>query len=145
MVDMTTIENIYELPNTGCLLGKAYQAEISRLNAALREAGLDISAAEYLILRVLCDNKAMQQCEISRILGKDKASVNRSIHSLAQKGLVDMNQVSYKCSVVSLTGDGESLMPRLLEIAEGLQRGLEEKISRQQMEILCEILRTIIK
>lgn len=145
MVDMTTIENIYELPNTGCLLGKAYQAELSRLNSALKSAGLDISAAEYLILRVLYANGPIQQCEISRILDKDKASVNRSIHSLTKKGLVDTNPVSYKCSVVSLTREGEDLMPRLLKIAGKLQRDLENKITRQQMENLYEILRTIIK
>lgn len=145
MVDMTTNNNTYGIPNIGCLLGIAYQTEIARLGTALAEQGLGITPAEYLILRVLYAHGPVQQFEISRILCKDKAGISRSVQALSKKGLVDTDPVSYKCCIVSLTEAGESLKPRVLEIAEKRHRELAEKITSQQMQDLREILETIIK
>lgn len=145
MVDMTTKDNIYGIPNIGCLLGIAYQTEMIRLGDALAAQGLGITPAEYLILRVLYANGAVQQCEISRILRKDKAGVSRSLQSLLKKGLVDADPVSYKCCMVSLTEDGEALKPRVLELAEKLHHDLADKITPQQMKNLREILEAITK
>ncbi len=145
MVDMLTMKTTYDFPNLGCLLGMAYQAEVARLTAALTESQLDITAAEYLILRILFSHGKIQQCEISRILGKDKASVNRSIHSLVNKGMIMADTVSYKCSMVSLTEKGLSMKPGLMNIAVKLNSKLSERISPQQMDNLREILALIIK
>lgn len=145
MVDMTTMNTMYDIPNIGCLLGTAYQAESTRLSNALAEAGLEITVAEYLILRILLDHQTIQQCDIARILGKDKAAVSRSIQSLVKKGLVDASQVSYKCCMLSLSEKGEALGPLIIEIADARNKALAEKLSKQQMETLREILITIIK
>lgn len=144
MVDMTTIDHIYEIPNIGCLLGIAYQAEAARLASALSEAGLDITAAEYVILRTLYAQGSLQQCELARILIKDKASVSRGVQSLARKELVEASPVSHKCTIVSLTEKGESMKPQLLGIAKKMHKGLAEKITKPQMENLREILELII-
>ncbi len=132
------------MPNLGCMLGIAYQTEVARLSKSLEDAGVDITAAEYLIMRVLLTQDDIQQCEISRILGKDKASICRSIQSLVKKGKVKVTPLSYKCSIVSLTDGGKSLKPRLLDIAQALQLQMESKISPQQADSLREILEKII-
>lgn len=145
IVAMMTKDDIYGIPNLGCLLGMAYQAEVGRLTTALNAAGIGITASEYLILRILFKNGAAQQCDISRILGKDKASVNRSIHALARKGLVLADAVSYKCCMVSLTEEGETMKPHIMEIAERLHNDMASKLTIRQMEDLHKILETIIK
>ncbi len=141
---MKTKDDIYGIPNLGCLLGLAYQTEISRLNAKLAAADSGITPAEYLILRILYTRGATQQCDISRILGKDKASVNRSIHSLVKKGLVNSDAVSYKCCMVSLTGAGESMRPEILEIAQRCHNDIAARLTPRQMDTLREILERII-
>ncbi len=135
----------YGLPNIGCLLGIAYQAELARLTDALVTANLDITAAEYLILRVLYNNENIQQCEISRILNKDKASICKTIRSLTKKGYVEATPVSYKCIMVSLTKKGVTLKPVLMDIANHLHKELSDKITLEQMQNLRKILETIIK
>lgn len=142
---MTTKDIIYDIPNLGCLLGMAYQAELSRLGRILNRSGLGITAAEYLIIRLLLAKGALQQCEISRLLNKDRASISRSIKFLERKGYVKINQLSYKCSIVSLTGQGKDIEPRILEIAERQQQRLSDRITPQQMNNLQEILKQIIK
>lgn len=144
MVDMTTKETIYDIPNIGCLLGMAYQSEVSRLSVALAEANLNVSPAEYLILRVVAAKGEQQQCDISRLLCKDKASVSRSVHSLAKKRLVNVTPVSYKCCMVALSDAGEKLMPELLKIAKHLQEAMSTKLSEGEVETLRRILETII-
>ncbi len=144
MVAMTSIENIYNMPNLGCLLGIAYQAELGRLSKALEEAGIGITAPEYLIMRLLKGQQSVQQCEIARILGKDKASISRNISSLVKKGLVRVETVSYKCSMVALTREGKTLEPRILKIASDLQQRLDSRLTPPQMDSLREILKAII-
>lgn len=145
MVEMTTKDMVYEIPNLGCLLGMAYQAELSRLSRVLGENGLGITAAEYLIIRLLLTRGKMQQCELSRTLNKDRASISRSIKSLENKGMVRVNQISYKCCIVSLTEQGRGMEPRVLDVAEKMQQGLAERITPGQMSNLREILKEIIK
>lgn len=145
MVDMTTKETIYDIPNIGCLLGVAYQSEEARLSKELNNAGLGITAAEYLIIRILLAHGELQQCEISRILNKDRASISRSIKSLVEKGLIDARQISYKCCIVALSESGRALTPRILEIAGTLQQRLADRLTPEQMNNLREILLLIIK
>ena len=145
IVTMTTKDDIYGIPNLGCLLGMAYQAEVRRLAAVLEVEGTGITAAEYLILRILYSRGTSQQCDISRMLGKDKASVNRSIHALVRKGMVLAEAVSHKCCMVSLTGKGEALKPQIMEIAERQHNEMASKLTAQQIETLRKILETIIK
>ena len=145
MDTVTAMDTVYDMPNIGGLLGTAYNCEEMRLRTALQKDGVGITPAEYLILRILFAHKSIQQCEISRILGKDKASVSRSVQSLVRKGLAAAEQVSYRCSLVSLTYKGESLKPKIFGIAASLHEALSERISKQQLEILREILEKIIK
>lgn len=144
IVDMTTKDTIYDIPNIGCLLGVAYQAEEARLSKALNEARLGITAAEYVIIRLLLANGEMQQCEIARILNKDRASISRSIKYLEKKGIVSVNQISYKCCRVALSEAGNALKPNILGIAETLNKNLASRLSAQQMKNLREILTQII-
>lgn len=145
MVDMTTMQTIYDIPNLGCLLGIAYQSEETRLKELLAERSFDITPAEYLVLRILMTQGQVQQCEISRSLKKDKASVNRSVKSLDKKGYVVVDQRSYKCCMVSLSEAGRRLIPEISGIAETMQGRLESLLTRQQIADLKEILKLIIK
>lgn len=145
IVDMTTKDVIYDIPNLGCMLGMAYQAELCRLSKELAGSGLGITAAEYMIVRLLLAHGEMQQCEVSHILNKDRASISRSIKQLENKGLVVIKQLSYKCCLVSLSESGRALEPQILEIAEQLQQKLSERITPQQLNVLRETLKQIIK
>ena len=142
---MKLMDNTYGFPNVGCLLGKAYQNELTRLASTLNDAHLDISPAEYLILRVLYHNGPSQQCEISRIISKDKASVSRTVTSMAKKGLVDTSQISHKCCIVALTDKGEALRQRTIEIAKHQQADLEAKLSVDELNTLFHIMKKKIQ
>ncbi|MDE7180299.1 MAG: DsbA family protein [Muribaculaceae bacterium] len=64
------------------MVGRAYQVMISHLVSALKDASLDITTTEYLILRVVYSKEGLQQCEIAEMVGKDKVAVCRCVVGL---------------------------------------------------------------
>ena len=133
----------YATPALGCLVGTAYQTMVRQLSAELKKAGLDISASEYLVLRSLYYKDGSQQCEIAEMVGKDKASVCRSVAGLEKKELVTTESVSYKCLRVYLTGKAREIGPRIMAVAESRHRALTELATADEIEAFTKVLRRI--
>lgn len=139
------INNTYSTPNTGCLIGTAYQVLISQLNEKLRNAGLDISAPEYLILRTLYVNDGIQPCNIADALGKDKATISRTITSMVKKTLVYTESTSHKCLKVYLSDYGREIKPIIMSIATERHLALGRILSQKEINDLTQILIKIIQ
>lgn len=132
------------MPNMGCLLGLAYQTEYSSLEATLKSEGVEISAPEYLVLRVIFNHEGLQLCEIGDILGKDKGAISRCVSALVRKQLVRTESVSHKCLRAYTSSKGEVLKPKILKVAALRQSELAEKLSEDEMQQLKTILTKII-
>lgn len=137
--------DIYGMPNTGCLLGTAYQTLLGRLTAALCESGLAVTSAEYLVLRVLYSNDGLRQCDIAEALGKNKAAICRCITGMVGKGLVATQSISHKCQRVFLTAGAKAIEAQIMSVATKLDRQLELLLTAQETEILRTILTKIIE
>lgn len=142
---MEKIANIYGYPNVGCMLGTAYQVLIGELGKTLSEAGLQISAPEYLILRSLYYRDGMQICELSDMVGKDKGAVSRSVKGLAEKGFVAAQHISHKCLKVFVTESGRRIEPEIMKVALRRHKALESILTADQMQIFFSALQKIIK
>ncbi|MDE6369567.1 MAG: MarR family transcriptional regulator [Muribaculaceae bacterium] len=142
---MTKEKMTYQMPNVGCMIGTAYQALLSKLSLALADAGLDITPAEYMVLRVLYDQEGLQQCEIAEIIGRDKAGVSRCVAGMEKKGLVRTEAVSHKCLRVYLSDKGRSVEAAVMDVANERHRALEGLVDGRDMEVFVKVLRTIIQ
>lgn len=131
-------------PALGCKVGQAYQIMLSQLASALKEAGLDITTGEYLVLRAIFSNEGLQQCEIADMVGKDKAAVCRCVAGLEKKGLVVTKAVSHKCLQVYLTGKSREMERPILEVATRRHQALLDITTPEQLEIFTLILDKII-
>ncbi len=136
--------NIYNIPNKGCLIGAAYQAMTSRLDDALKAAGLPIAVPEYLILRFLYDFDGSQQCEIATALGKDKAAVCRTIGMMVKKNLVITRPVSHKCLRVFLAPLALEIKPKIIEVANDREKYFMSLGSPDDIDTFFKIIRRII-
>ena len=132
------------MPNVGCLLGAAYQQQLSRLSSALVDAGLDIVPAEYLVLRGLYARDGMQQCDVAALLGKDKASVSRCVGAMERKGLINIETVSHKCRLIWLSDKGREIEPSIMKVARDRHKALADIVSRKDMEALVRVLKLIL-
>lgn len=133
------------MPNVGCMIGTAYQVLLSRLSTALINAGLDVTASEYMVLRVLYDEEGLQQCDIAEIIGRDKAGVSRCVAAMERKGLVRTEAVSHKCLRIYLSDKGRAIEAAVMGVANERQLALESIVEGSDMETFVKVLRTIIQ
>ncbi len=138
-------KKIYEIPYVGCLVGAAFQKMVSQLETALKQEGLGVTAGEYMILRALYFHDGLQQCEICSMVGKDKASICRSVAALDKKGLIKTEPISHKCIRIWLTDKANEIRPRIMRIANDRHTALLSLASEKEIEIFTKILNSIIK
>ena len=135
----------YSMPNLGCLIGTAYQIMVSRLDQALREQGLDVTAGEYLVMRALYSSDGMQQCEIASLIGKDKSAVCRTVTGLVKKKLVRTVPVSHKCLKVYVDQRGREIEPVIMAVAQSRHKALTALLTGEDLRLFSSILKKIIE
>ncbi len=133
-----------EAPALGCLVGRAYQLMLKQLEKGLKDAGLEITPNEYLILRSLYVADGQQQCEIAESIGKDKAMVCRCVSLLERKHLIYTVSVSHKCLRVFLTDKAKTMQPSVMEVAMKRHKALTELSTPENIKIFNDILNQII-
>lgn len=134
----------FDMPYVGCLIGSAFQRLTIQLEATLKREGLQITAAEYMILRALYSQDGLQQCEIVDMVGKDKSSICRSVASLAKKGFVSTETVRYKCQIIRLTDKAKEIKPLIMRVADERHRALMDIASAKDIKALERVLRAIV-
>ncbi len=134
----------YDIPYVGCLVGAAFQKMTSQLEILLKKEGLTITAAEYMILRALYSKDGLQQCEICDMVGKDKASICRSVSALNKKGLIRTETISHKCIRVWLTDKANEVKPIIMKVAEDRHKALLSLAPEKDIDTFTKILRSIV-
>lgn len=141
---MKAENNTYQAPAIGCMLGTANQILLRELEKALKEAALNLTTLEYLILRALYSKDGIQQCEIAEMVGRDKAGICRGVSALVKKNLVRTEPISYKCLKVYLTDEALSIQSRVMQVAESRHQSLMELIGRDEFDTFTKVLEKII-
>lgn len=142
---MMNDQQLYSMPNLGCLLGTAYQRQLSDLSAALTDKGLNVTTAEYLVLRVLYYADGLQQCDIASMIGKDKGAICRCVTAMARKGLIRTESVSHKCLRVYLTDYGRHLEPAIMDIARERHEAFIGLLSPDELQTFVRVLTKMIQ
>ena len=142
---MKAENNTYQSPALGCMLSNANQILLKELERALKDAALNITSMEYLVLRALYSKDGIQQCEIAEMVGRDKAGVCRCVTGLVKKELVRVEPVSYKCLRVYLTATARSLQPKVMQVAEIRHKALLDLLTPNELATFTKALDKIIK
>lgn len=132
------------MPNTGCLLGVAFQRLYTSLDSSLKKTLPEISVPEYLILRVVYSQEGLQLCDIGERLGKDKGAISRCVSSLVAKKFLRTETVSHKCLRVYLSDKEREIWPAIHEVARRKQEELASILSDEELTELKRILHKII-
>lgn len=131
-------------PALGCKVGRAYQMMLSQLAKALKDAGIDITTSEYLVMRAVYSSPGAQQCEIAELVGKDKAAVCRCVSGLERKGLLTTETVSHKCLRVYPSAKAREIEPLIMEVAAQRHKALSDLTTPAEMDVFISILDKII-
>ncbi|MDE6669624.1 MAG: MarR family transcriptional regulator [Muribaculaceae bacterium] len=87
----------------GVELDHTFTLLVGTLNHALREVGVPLNHAQFVMLKRIAANDGISQIALARSLGKDAAGISRSLKSLEQYGYVERRPLSGSKNGVFLT------------------------------------------
>ena len=125
-------------------LGKTMKWVDIFINANLREAGVDLTKKQMLVLKALSMKGPLPQNDLAFITERDKASLARFINTLEKKNLVARipSATDKRINMVHLTKHGELVFQNTVPIFKKLVLQIQENISEEELE---QTARTLAK
>lgn len=87
----------------GVWLDFAFNSLVAELNHSLRNVGLSLNHAQFVILQNLFLKDGQSQSDIARLVGKDRAAISRSLNTLEENGFIIRRAVSGSKNGIFLT------------------------------------------
>ncbi len=102
----------------------------------------EIATEQRATLEIIKFEPDVNQTKIAKLLGKDKATISRSLSSLEKKELITrVNDANNKRSnKISLTKKGEEILESTISSVTSFREELRSKISEQEHEMFLNIL-----
>jgi DNA-binding MarR family transcriptional regulator len=98
-------------------------------------AGLDISVAQWVVLRTLHDNQNVTLNQAAQMVGVDKSSLSRMIERLVRRNLVIRSEGDDRRSLgLTLTPAARKLVPQLAKLANENDASFFKTLSPKQRE-----------
>lgn len=126
-------------------LGKTIKCIDIYINNQLKEAGIDLTKKQILVLKSLATKGPLAQHDLAFITERDKASLARFINTLEKKNLVARiaSPTDKRINIVHLTKNGEKVYQSTLPIFKKLVLGIQENISESELNQTIDTLMKI--
>ncbi|UCH26077.1 MAG: MarR family transcriptional regulator [Trueperaceae bacterium] len=121
----------------------AIQAEGERrLNDALRERDLDLTATQSEVLEILYEGGAMSQSELGERLVCTKGNISRLLDRMEAKRLIRRSPTptDRRRTQVTLTSDGQQCIEEAFEIIRDSLEPIRTLYSNRELRQLAELL-----
>lgn len=112
----------------------------------INKAGLDITIDQWLVLRLIEENRERYQNEIAELVFKDTASITRIVELLVVKGYLDRNEHSgdRRRVKLSVTDTGRDLLVKVTPIVANNRNTALRDIPAHDIQDLHQMLNRII-
>jgi len=125
------------------LAAKVRRAFSNRLNRNFRQAGLDVTVEQFVVLMILRQAGELSQQEIAVRSNRDKTSVTRLLKNIEKKCLIrrrcGINDKRQK--LICLSKTGKILIEKIITHAEIYDDIAEKGISQQELMICRDVLK----
>lgn len=114
---------------------------VNSLNKTLSQ--YDIATEQRVTLEIIKHEPEVNQTKIAKLLGKDKATISRSLNSLEKKELITKKSDTEKdkrSNKIELTKKGEEILEKTLADVTAYRESLNSKLSIQEQKMFFEIL-----
>ena len=113
---------------------------------AERLAKLDVSVAQWVVLRTLYDNDGVTLNRAAAEVGVDKSTLSRMIERLVQKGLVNRAEGEDRRSLgLALTPTGKKLVLQLAKLADENDEAFFGAFSSKQRQEFLATIKHLLK
>lgn len=112
----------------------------------INELDQNITIDQWLVLKMIQENKDLTQSQLSTMVFKDYASVTRMINRLVEKKFLTRSghPMDRRRFELKLTEKGNETIEKLLPVIRNNRKQAMKKITKNEMRALNQILRKII-
>jgi DNA-binding MarR family transcriptional regulator len=107
----------------------------------LKLAQLEVTVAQWVVMRMLYDKKNISLTQLVKHLGVDKSSLSRMLERLVQKKLITRDTDIDRRSIrVNLTRKGRRLVPEMAKLADENDQEFFKSLSntkRKEFQEIC--------
>ena len=127
-------------------LDKAIKSYRQYAQKQIKDAGFSVTIDQWLVLRNIQENPAINQQELSSKVFKDSASVTRIIQLLVQSNLLkrEVNGDDRRRNYLSVTREGAKVLEDVQGIVLNNRATALDGISQQELESMRRSLQKII-
>lgn len=126
-------------------IDKAIRSYRQYAQKQLRKHGIDVTVDQWLVLRAVLEHPKLQQNELSDLVFKDAASVNRIITLLVKNGYLDrkVDPKNRRKTILKVTGKGNQVLIDMDVIIQKNRGVALSGIHEAQKEQIMDAMRTI--
>lgn len=132
--------------NIARVVGVLNHKFMRKLNEKLQEDGLVISSEQFRLMTTLWENDGISQSEISKKIGRNRATTGKMLELLIAKGLIKRKEDANdrRIKVVCVTQKGKELDKAAKNTAHKVISIATKGISNEEVETTKKILRKMI-
>lgn len=121
---------------------RIHKALLRRSNQLMIKAGIDLQLEQFPIIFSLWAMKSASQNDLANTIGRDKASIKRSVTVLESRGLLEIgaHETDKRKNILKLTAKGEQLIQATMEV---LRKAESEVLARFTLGEKQEIIATM--
>lgn len=123
---------------------KSSNRVIQSLNKTL--STYDIAIEQRATLEIIKFEPNVNQITIAKLLGKDKATISRSLSSLEKKGLIQKEDNAHhdkRSNRFKLTPKGEEILENTLPEVTTYREGLNAQLTQEEHDMFFHILQKL--
>lgn len=109
-------------------------------------SSLELSVAEFHVLRALIDRDGQRPSELAAAVGRNATAFTPLLDALEHKGLVSRrrDQTDRRALQICLTEDGEALRRRIQDSAEQIERSVRRMASKEDWATFEQVLALLV-
>lgn len=126
-------------------VGKAHKAIDLIIADTFMHQGMELTKAQFIILKVLCKNDGIPQNELAFVTDRDKTSLTRLIATMERKELIqrEHDHEDKRINRVYITSKGrtelQNALPAIMHIVESVQKNISKEELNTTIRVLGRI------
>ncbi|MCF6432348.1 MarR family transcriptional regulator [Leisingera sp. MMG026] len=132
--------DIHTLP--GHLIRRLHQISVAQFMERMAEESADLTPVQFSALAAIHRHPGIDQASVAGLIAYDRATLGKVVDRLVEKGLVarGISKADRRAREVSLTGEGEALLQRILPVVRAAQPGILTGLTDSEREIFVALL-----
>lgn len=107
-----------EIKTLGFYINRLLYTMQKKYIQTFQELGLDLQMSEFIVIRVLGEEKEVTQSQLAIDMGMERSGISRTLAALEEKGYIEKKPLNKKTNLVYLTEKGKDILPICINVSD---------------------------